>query len=266
MKPDLTKLPAFMIKIVKTSGINEAPTALAIEYRDRLKSDGLYKMRDRVQLSLNEKQMKSNKLNYTKERLTQAHTTLKNMADKHGFNLTDKNIEVFAPTTWEEIQEEFDTRPERKKHKKKEVDPNRAVDELLIEKFGNKLMFSSMIRRLLKEYGIERVIQMKDVFASEIAVAEKAHLKEMQKEQEKKQKATELLRQMNELGITPDYIADVSKTVKKADIVAKVKPKTKIYRLKGTHAPIDWDGNGRMPAALADDMKATGKRLEDYLI
>lgn len=142
--------------------------------------------------------------------------------------------------------------------------------------FFKTLLNIRSLRVALRDMPLDQVCEAKEKFDLVFAELQEAAEQERAAQEEHNQKLADFSKLLAEAGIDPIELVDdrqAAWTEGKAKVKTKTKTKTKSkreprpakYGFMQDGIEATWTGQGRMPKALAEQVKA-GKALEDFLL
>ena len=138
--------------------------------------------------------------------------------------------------------------------------------------FFKTLLNIRSLRVALRDMAVDQVCEAKEKFDLVFAELQEAAEQERAAQEEHNQKLAEFSKLLAEAGIDPNELVDdrqAAWTEGKAKVKTKTKskrePRPAKYWFMQDGIEATWTGQGRMPKALAEQVKA-GKALEDFLL
>ncbi|MGU5533141.1 MULTISPECIES: H-NS family histone-like protein [Aeromonas] len=138
--------------------------------------------------------------------------------------------------------------------------------------FFKTLLNIRSLRVALRDMPLDQVCEAKEKFDLVFAELQEAAEQERAAQEEHNQKLAEFSKLLAEAGIDPIELVDdrqAAWTEGKAKVKTKTKskrePRPAKYGFMQGGIEATWTGQGRMPKALAEQVKA-GKALEDFLL
>ncbi len=138
--------------------------------------------------------------------------------------------------------------------------------------FFKTLLNIRSLRVALRDMPLDQVCEAKEKFDLVFAELQEAAEQERAAQEEHNQKLAEFSKLLAEAGIDPNELVDARQaawTEGKAKVKTKTKskrePRPAKYGFMQDGIEATWTGQGRMPKALAEQVKA-GKALEDFLL
>jgi DNA-binding protein H-NS len=122
------------------------------------------------------------------------------------------------------------------------------------------------LRAATKELSVEQLEEVLIKFTTIVEDRKEAEAADLQKQQEKQAKMTEILLQLKENGISPEELMGLTDaTAEKAKVKTKRGPRPAKYAYDFNGETKTWTGQGRMPLPLQEVMNAKGT-IEEFLI
>ncbi|MFT7680700.1 MAG: DNA-binding protein H-NS [Moritella dasanensis] len=122
------------------------------------------------------------------------------------------------------------------------------------------------LRAATKELSVEQLEEVLIKFTTIVEDRKEAEAADLEKQQEKQAKMTEILLQLKENGISPEELMGLTDaTAEKAKVKTKRGPRPAKYAYDFNGESKTWTGQGRMPLPLQEVKNAKGT-IEEFLI